>query len=499
MSFLDDLTALIEERYGLACVDWQRQRLEEVLCERRGRALSEMSAASLSSDELRELVLKISIGETYFYRESPHLEAFAEVALPERLHKAPLDGPLRILSAGCSSGEELYSLAIRIAERYGDGIYQRLLLQGVDLSAAAIKRARRGRYSKWSLRTLPDPLRQRYFRKDGEEYQVLDELRSRVLFEEGNLLEEANSLFLPGLFDIIFCRNVIIYLSDRAARSLLQQLHSALVPGGFLFLGHSETLRSPSVQFEALHSHDTVYYRKTVAAALRLPAARSVALSEPPRLEERPRWFDVTSGATQQPTSSPSAASPPRVLEAAPSPLSARQSVTGQPLLFGALGLLIAGERFIEAAAVLDSLAPGALLPSDETLVRAVLLMGQGRIADAEHRCRELLQSGGHVAAAHYILGQCREHGGDRVLALSHYRQAMSLDPTLAMPYLRVGVLERQVGAREAARKALGHAVERLLVERPERISLLGGGFAREALVEMCESELSALKGGERT
>src|SRR5439155_16502206 len=120
----------------------------------------------------------------------------------------------------------------------------------------------RGRYGEWSLRQTAPGLRRRYFTQEGQELVLHDEVRRAVSFEERNLLDDDPDFYRPDGFDIVFCRNVIMYFTPEAARALIQRLASALAPGGFLFLGPAETLRGISQAFAMRASHDTFYYQR---------------------------------------------------------------------------------------------------------------------------------------------------------------------------------------------------------------------------------------------
>ena len=176
--------------------------------------------------ELEALAGELTVGETYFFRDADQLRAFGALAAGGSRCE-------RILSAGCASGEEAYSLAILTRDRPATTIV------GVDVNAASIARARRARYSEWSLRQTPLELRASGLREAGSEWVVDEAIRARVSFEVRNLVEDAPELWRPESFDVIFLRNVIMYFSREVAGALLARLARALRPGGHLFLGHA--------------------------------------------------------------------------------------------------------------------------------------------------------------------------------------------------------------------------------------------------------------------
>ena len=285
--------AVVAARLGLHFDASRSGELAEVL-EKLGGAnlsslepyLARLEGARPEFDDVRALARHLTVGETYFFRNPEQLRAFAEVALPERIAARPIPGKVRILCAGCASGEEAYSLALVASEQL-PRLDEEISITAVDVNPAALERAAAGRYSAWSLRETPSDVRHRWFQPVGREYVVHAAARSVVRFEERNLVDESSDLWHPGSYDVIFCRNVLMYFTTERARSVVDLLGRALVPDGYLFLGHAESLRDVSQGFSLCQSHDTFYYRRndnaarpvtagfaTVSAPYSAPAAR---------------------------------------------------------------------------------------------------------------------------------------------------------------------------------------------------------------------------------
>lgn len=491
----------------MGCADWQRERLAEALAGKRrglaralgagGDAMAEAAEAAdldLSHAELQALIDVVSIGETYFFREPAQLAALVEIALPERLRASEAGRPLRLLSAGCSSGEEAYSLAITLTEQRPDLGPERVSLFGIDVSAAAIARARRARYSRWALRATPPELRERFFRREGEEFRLLDPIRAAVRFEEGNLLEPDPLLLPAGSLDVVFCRNVLIYFSERMMRRAVAELAQLLVPGGFLFLGHSETLRGISSEFVQEHGHGTFFYRRAGAG----PAhSRKSPVPAPPAevRVERGEWFESIQRSAERVAQLTSPAPARAAAESRPASESAGENAGGAErgfLSFLPVLRLVAAEQPDEALQVLEQL-PGAAGSATATLISAAIFYSQSRLDKVKQSSQRLLDASSYTAEARYLLGLCHEHAGERERALRQIEEAVRADPGFAMAQLRLGTLLRRSGQRTAAIAALTKALDVLGRERDERILLFGGGFRREALLSLCRSELSAL------
>ena len=208
----------------------------------------------------------LTVPETYFFRMPEHFEALALEAIPEVMRRNQARRTLRLLSAGCASGEEAYSLRILLHERFPQLADWRVEVVGVDLSEAALERARAGEYNAWSLRATSDARRRANFTAAGKLFRLRPAARAGVEFQRGNLLAPAPAGELP--YDVIFCRNVLIYFSEQAMREAVARLMARLAPQGYLFLGPAESLRGLSRDFNLCHRHDTFFYRLKAGARL---------------------------------------------------------------------------------------------------------------------------------------------------------------------------------------------------------------------------------------
>jgi chemotaxis protein methyltransferase CheR len=308
-------------------------------------------------------------------------------------------------------------------------------------------------------------------------------VRAAVKFEAANLVSDDFELWQPAAYDAIFCRNVLMYFAPAQMRAVVARIARSLAPGGFLFLGHAETLRGVSDDFHLRHTHETFYYERKDSiepACLRLPqlGPRSISAGTSAALDEA--WFETIAKATERVAalvSEPSVASPPAC------PPSVRWD------LAPALDLL-RQERFAEALDYVRSGPPQAASDPDLILLEATLLAHGGQFAAEEDACLRLLSVDEFNAGAHYVLALCREHSEHRGQASEHDRVAAYLDPAFAMPRLHLGLLARHAGDRDAARRELAQALVLLKREDASRILLFGGGFNREALVALCESAL---------
>lgn len=211
-------------------------------------------------DELEILVDRLTTHETYFFREETQLLQFYDVIVPRWIKTRPR-APLRVWSAGCSTGEEVYSLAILLKEHPAMAGYD-FEVVGTDISKGVISKARDGRYMPASFRNAPPNLRERYFvRGDDERWSVVPKIRAHCSFGQLNLIDPDRYGIL-GRFDVVFCRNVLIYFSTQRRPVVVDGFYDSLYEGGHLFLGHSESLVNLRTRFKCIHLDRGVVYRR---------------------------------------------------------------------------------------------------------------------------------------------------------------------------------------------------------------------------------------------
>jgi chemotaxis protein methyltransferase CheR len=486
----------VAQRLGLQFDDGKLGFLGEVLQRRLGR-LGRSSSDYLSSlednpsrDAVGALAQELTVNETYFFRNNEQFRAFAEVVLHERMRVERTPKVLRFLSAGCASGEEAYSIAIVTRETILDPSWD-VLIRAVDLDPAALDKAEKARYSPWAMRETPLDVQQKWFRPEGREMVLIDAARMAVQFEQRNLVVADSELWRPAAYDAIFCRNVIMYFAPEPMRAVVARMAQALAPGGFLFLGHAETLRGLSDDFHLRHTHETFYYERKQsdeqAVVRAMPVFPSSIPGVAPDTALTDAWVDAIRNASE------------RIATLIPAETAAewRPSVSSPAWDRAGTLELLRGERFGEALAQVRQQAPEADRDPDKLLLEATLLAHAGEIEAAADACHRLLSIDELNAGAHYVLALCREQAGDRGAAGEHDRVAIYLDPGFAMPRLHLGLMARRSGDHGSARRELGWALVLLKREDASRLLLFGGGFNRDALIALCESALRSC--GERS
>ena len=215
--------------------------------------------SSVGKREFDELLNLILIKETFFFRDERQLKVLINNILPELLEREKGE-EIKIWSAGCAAGEESYSLAMAIIEAFPHGSIN-FSIYATDVSVEALKQAKEGIYNKSSMRAIDKAVLNKYFTQREGRYYLNDQVKQRVRFDIVNLIEPA----VPtekDRFDIIFCRNVIIYFRIETVKTVIRRLYDMLGAGGYLFIGHSESLWQISDKFELVEIDGVFLYRK---------------------------------------------------------------------------------------------------------------------------------------------------------------------------------------------------------------------------------------------
>jgi chemotaxis protein methyltransferase CheR len=271
---LSEIRMLIEERTGI-CFDESRERFfsgrvkEHLRAKGLERGTDLLRAMRKSNVEYEALLEGLLTQETSFFRYPSVYEAFEKRVLPELHVKKFWKNPrtLRIWSAGCSTGEEPYSIAITIADSLSFSDSWNVEILATDVGRHALKHAERGIYTGRSLGSVSAERLAANFTPVHGGQQVKPRLRQLVTFAQMNL---ASAVYV-GRMDMIFCMNVLIYFTEERRRALVQRFYDTLEPGGYLFLGHSESISKMPVKFQAIVLNDCILYRKPTAEELQRP------------------------------------------------------------------------------------------------------------------------------------------------------------------------------------------------------------------------------------
>ncbi|MBY6263974.1 protein-glutamate O-methyltransferase CheR [Azospirillum sp. 412522] len=269
------LCGFLRDRTGLSFTEAKRYFVDRRVAARMQavgardlRAYMNLLRFQASGEELQRLVNLMTVNETYFFREKYQFDCLVNSVLDELVRGRPTGSRLRIWSAGCATGEEPYSIAIMLLESWGRVDDYEIELLASDIDSAVLERAREGIYDERALQGLPVHLRAKYFRSlrgtveaGGPRWQIVEDLRDSVDFSLVNIADPQQARAFRGI-DVIFCRNLLIYFDDLGRREAASMFHDALAPGGFICLGHSESMSRMSSLFVPRRFPDAILYQK---------------------------------------------------------------------------------------------------------------------------------------------------------------------------------------------------------------------------------------------
>ncbi|MFC3580942.1 CheR family methyltransferase [Sphingomonas hylomeconis] len=263
---LERVSRLIYRHTGMTFGESKRYYIERRIADRIARTGARDVRAYLAladtGAEAEQIVNAFTVNETYFYREEHQLAALSNAILPEIVRQRRPGDLVRIWSMPCSTGEEPYSIALWLLENWPLVDAYNIEIVGSDIDTAAVARAAAGRFNARSLARLPDAVREAYFEPEQRHSRkIIDDLRESVHFTAANLVDPA-SVAAQGKFDVVLCRNLLIYFDDASRAAAAANLYDCLNPGGYLCLGHSESMARISDRFTLVRLDDAIVYRK---------------------------------------------------------------------------------------------------------------------------------------------------------------------------------------------------------------------------------------------
>ena len=425
-----EFAGLLHRTAGLAFDDTRRESLAYSVHERMRatgcatvadylRMLTDPAAAA----ERQALLDEVTIPETHFFRNPPQIRALRQHVLPELMRQAGSRRKLRIWSAGCSTGEEPYTIAMLVRELIPANAGWDVKIIATDISTRALAKAARGRYAERSF-VMTDPIdRQRFFvlETDSRSYSVRPEVRELVEFRHHNLVADEPP-FEAGEVDLVLCRNVTIYFDRDTTKRLMTRLHGCLRDGGYLFLGHAETLWQISTDFSLVSLGDAFLYRRQPEDGERrlvLPDRRTEDELRPTKADRRRgpadrRKLSLGRRRHEPPTTE---AVPPQA-----TPAAVPVAASPDPLL--AVRSAVAAGKYDEAADLAAEVVAADPLRSDAHYLHGLALGNLGRDAEALVVLRKAVYLNANDGFAHFLLGGALERLGEHVAASRSYRAA---------------------------------------------------------------------------
>ena len=430
--------------------------------------------------ELQKLLQFLTIGETYFFRYQAHFAALRRLIATELAVKG--NRRVRLWSAGCSTGEEPYSLAMTLMESLPDWRGWDIKILATDINNRSLRRAREGMYGSWSMRVMEQRFLDRYFSKCGEKYGIRQEVKNLVDFSHLNL--QTDEFPTPdGEFrglDAIFCRNVMIYFTVDTMKRIIGKFSACLNAGGLLFLGHSETLAHVPGLFERHSEEGGFYYRKSDSHPK--PQSREPRPApEPVPAREAQTAAEVQEGKTAEPLP---VMPPPAGERAVPEP------EVDVETLYHQAQLLYDAEKFAEASRLLQRVTVAKPGHIGALVLQGFIQANKGLYDDVLRLCATVLALHDLQPEVYFLQGLVFDMMDNMNQAAEGYRKAILLQMDFIMPHYNLGRLYFRSGREKDGIRELKNCLKMLEKSPAERIIPHSGGLTREVFLEQLRNEL---------
>ncbi len=443
--------------------------------------------------EIREIIDLITIGETYFFRNRPQFDALMKRVLPEIIERKmySVDKSIRVWSAGCSKGDEPYSIAIAIMEVLPSYENWDISILGTDVNRNALVCAKNAVYNKKDIGHLPQGYLDKYFEKRGSKYILNQNVKKLVRFEDYNLARAPFNMEQMKNLDILFCRNVTIYFNLQTTKRVIENFYNCLKQDGYLFLGHSETLWQITNKFETVEFPQTFIYRKAIndveEEAMRpfvgvpkiklddfAPVEKTfseeyIFFEEAEPAEEKIETFEITEET-----------------EIPPEP-------EKQESVYREASKLFTEKKYEQALSLFDQ-----IIAQDKNHIRAYfakanILANQAKYEEAINTLTKIIEVDNLYVEAYYLLGVLLYKEGNYEEAERQFRRAIYVDPSIVLAYFNLGNIYLYLGKYDKASKEFNNTIK-LLEGRPveEQVKFCED-FTVEFLLRACKNNLEEI------
>ncbi len=412
-------------------------------------------------EELRRLLEHVSVQETQFFRNLPQFDALRKYIIPELIRrKAGAHRTIRMWSAGCSTGQEVYSLAMSMLDVMPDMSAWNISIIGTDLNQHALDVAKRGWYPEKHMTGLDRLHIESYMKQVDGGYRVNDAVRDMVGFQRMNLVTDPLPIIEIGTCDIIFCRNVIIYFTHETAKFVIEHFFDILNPGGYLFLGHSETLWKMSNKYSLVEIGDAFIYKKSLPRGI-----NGRRFIPDRRMRQGPLPHGVISDRRKKPS---------------------RRDVSSSP---GIQLVPIPDSKSSSSEAETTADVDLVFTPVEE----AKTLLELGEYDKAVESLNKALESEGTNPEVYFLLGLASEKKDEFDDAADFFRKTIYCDDKYSIAYFHLASLLEKKGSLKAAIKEYRNAAKYLREDAPNRWEKELGDYGVESLVDLCEWKIENL------
>ena len=434
-----------------------------------------------AKNEWEELLQKITISETYFFRDMNQCNALKDYILP-RLIKSKKDKKIRVWSAGCSTGEEAYTIAIILNQRIIDIKSWDIKITGTDINRKSIEIARDGFYGKNSFRGIDNEIIDQYFIKKGRRLKPKGFIKRDVQFEIFNMKIGEKGLFPFNYmnFDIIFCRNVLIYFEKKDAGNILKGFNNSLLHKGYLVLGHSEASLAARDLFTPVRTNNTFIYA-------------SIKIMSPDKEHKKPvrcRLESSKPGIKQKAVNNKPVGLDRRI--PVKNPVEPAISLRNVNIRYFKEALYFYfNEKYTEAGKKIDDFLAYYDAGTEELLLASLISINLGDFEKALSIVRQIRQKDEFLPDSHFIDGLIHEHEQKYEEAIRAYKAALFLDGDYFFSYFRLGHLYHKANRKIDSVRAFRTALTVIAKQDDERVQLLSGGFTKKNLEDICRRIIS--------
>jgi chemotaxis protein methyltransferase CheR len=468
-SRLNAISRYITERSGIGFDDRKKEQLAQIVktrckalgLDRMGAYDALLRASGPRGGEFNTLMDMLTIQESCFFRHRAQFDALRRFCLPAMMQQKGYNHRINIWSAGCANGEEAYSIAMLVRDLIPDKPETRVFIKGTDISERALESAREGIYSRRAVRALSPGVLVRYFKREGERFLLVPEIRDMVAFEWLNLSEGPFSHESMPVWDIIFCRNVVIYFTKEHSRQLMKHFFAGMAEGGFLFAGSSETIRYLNEDFVPIQVEDAFIYQKPLwgekPARRRAMRPQKDAPARPPVLPLKKE--------------TPSRVGPKSKRPGMPLPVPSRQD-----------------QKFSG-----DEAQRPARDPLDARLSLAGQLADKGETLEAVALIDEVIRQDPLRVKAYFMLALICRNAGDTDQAAQYLKKVIYLEPENPLAHLHLGDVFKASYRKAHAVREYTNVISLLQNRDDLEGEVYGDGFTGEAILTAARAHLKSL------
>ncbi len=476
----NNISSLVMEKSGIRLGPESYKRMAIIINERaRKTGLKSPHAyvgylkSGKNSVELDWLVNEIAVPETYFFRDNNQCDALRYYILPE-LIKSIRKKRLRIWSAGCSTGEEAYTIAFILTQAIYDLNLWDIEIIGTDINKNSIKKSKNGVYTKNSFRGVEKGLINRYFHKTAKGMMIKEPAARLAAFEPFNMKLDKGGRFPDKYrgFDIIFCRNVLIYFEEKVSRNIINGFIDSLNPGGYFITGHAEAFLLPREFFLPLRTNDTyIYQKKEKHSENRIKKSETKDENLSPLSAKLP----LNNLAATDPPGSPKETAQGMETKKRDSYDSAYQNA----LVF------YFQEKYAEASVELEKLT--FLHDVDAMRLASLIKINLRDFDNARGYAEKMRGKNEFLPDSYYIEGLVYENENDYERAIKAYETVLFLDDNFFLSHFRLGHLYGTSGRNKASARAFKNGLAVIKNQDDGRIRILSGGFTKKTLEDICK------------